>query len=477
MGDYTLEELLAVGGMARVYIGVDKKLDRKAAVKVLELTQDWVDDTIIQRFEREAKAVAALEHSNIITIYQYGQQEGAYYLAMQYIKGEDLRQSLRGYIRAGRKMPVDRAIHIMKQVADALDFAHKAGIIHRDIKPSNILLTPDDRAILTDFGLVLTNTDKTMGTAFGTPRYIAPEQAVASQQAVAQSDIYSLAVIMYEMLTGGTPFDGDAPMEIALAHVSEIPERPSEREPSVPAAADDVLMQALSKDPNDRYPTARAFVDAVESAYINDDHTNALNINQPAPPAPPPAADYTNASKPTSKGVNPIVWVLLLLLLLGGGAFAAFQMGLIGGGESNNHAELVLRYDSTNMVMQNTGDYDMVETVKLTFVRGEPDADADDYSGDIIGNDTIPAGECFRISTQGQEQLLPPQCNDKYENAGVQLLSNQERYFWRTEPVELATFEVRWENRAIARCDTIRRGEVGECRLNYPLPPPETDEE
>ncbi|MEM6530933.1 MAG: serine/threonine-protein kinase, partial [Chloroflexota bacterium] len=268
MGDYRLQEILAVGGMSRVYLGIDQNLGRRAAVKVLELEQTWVDDTIIQRFEREARAIAALEHDNIITIYQYGKHpDGAYFLAMQYIDGRDLRVELKELSRKGEKMRVERGLHLIQQVAKALDFAHKAGIIHRDIKPSNVLLTKDDRAILTDFGLVLTATDATLGTAFGTPRYIAPEQAVASQQAVPQSDIYSLAVIMYEILTGTTPFDGETPMEIALAHVSDIPEAPGQREKSVPESVDAALLKALAKDPAERFQTSVEFVNAVAAGY------------------------------------------------------------------------------------------------------------------------------------------------------------------------------------------------------------------
>lgn len=473
MGDYHLKELLAVGGMSRVYLGIDQKLERKAAVKVLELTQDWVDETIIQRFEREAKAVGKLEHSNIITIYQYGQHENsAYYLAMQFIDGKDLREVLRDYRKSGRQMPLDRAMKIMTQVADALDFAHKNGIIHRDIKPSNILLTEnDDRAVLTDFGLVLTNNDHTMGTAFGTPRYIAPEQAVASQQAVAQSDIYSFAVIMYEILTGTTPFDGETPMEIALAHVSEQPEAPSKREASIPTEVDDVLLKALSKEPNDRYETAKAFVQAVENGYKHDNKTNAININMTLPEAPTADSrtDYSQAKK--EKNNSGLIGVIIALLLVVGGGVAGWQMGLFGGLGSNN-AEVVLYYNDMTMVIHNGGDYDITETGKLDFVRGTANEDADDFSGDRIPQDAVPAGECYRVALQGRDHLDPPQCSDYM---GFEGLLDQERFFWRTEPVDLASFEVRWEGRVIQRCDTVRRGETGECRFTYPLAPPEEE--
>ena len=210
LGDYRITSRLASGGMARVYKAMDYKLQRPAAVKVLESEKYEHDQTIATRFKREARAVAALEHDNIITIYQYGEdeEEGVYFLAMKLVKGKDLSEELRRIRRSKNKlMPVDRVLKIMEQVASALDYAHSQDIVHRDVKPSNILLDTDDKAILTDLGLVLrAKAETTMGTAFGTPRYIAPEQATSSDKAVSQSDIYSYAVIFYELLTEANPF-------------------------------------------------------------------------------------------------------------------------------------------------------------------------------------------------------------------------------------------------------------------------------
>src|SRR5690349_7689668 len=188
---------MATGGMARIYRGEDTRLGRTAAIKVLAHDDANDDDTLTKRFQREARELAKLEHPNIITIYQYGELEGLYFLAMKLIKGRDLAQEFKRLKGDGQTMEVKRVLRILMQVASALDYAHDNGVIHRDVKPSNILLTDDDTdtAILTDFGLVMqSSTQTTLGTAFGTPRYIAPEQATASHKAMAQSDIYSLAV-------------------------------------------------------------------------------------------------------------------------------------------------------------------------------------------------------------------------------------------------------------------------------------------
>lgn len=275
-GDYKLTEAFAVGGMSQIYKGEDINLGRTVAVKVLTPELLEMDDTLVERFQREAKAVAALEHENIITIYQYGEQDDHYFLAMKLIQGEDLADILNGYQRKGKLMSPERMLNILQQVASALDYAHEANVIHRDIKPSNILLDKNDKAILTDFGLVLRNDiDQTMGTAFGTPRYISPEQALASEQAVPQSDIYSLAVIVYEILTGEMIYKADTAMGFALSHISEPPPPPRTVNPDIPRSVERELLKALDKSPNKRHKTASQFIKAVRESYGNDLPTEA----------------------------------------------------------------------------------------------------------------------------------------------------------------------------------------------------------
>ena len=234
LGDYKLKSLLAEGGMARIYRAIDVELEREVAIKVLLTTMVDSDTTLAERFQREAKAVAKLEHENIIPIYRAGQQDGYYYLAMKLIEGRDLSDELNELKQQYKLMNPRRMLHIMEQVAAALDFAHKVDIVHRDVKPSNILIDTTGRALLSDFGLVLRKEiDQTLGTAFGTPRYISPEQALASEKAEPASDIYSLGVIVYEILTGQMLFEAENAMQIALSHISETPRPPSELNPEI----------------------------------------------------------------------------------------------------------------------------------------------------------------------------------------------------------------------------------------------------
>ncbi|QPC83526.1 serine/threonine protein kinase [Phototrophicus methaneseepsis] len=268
LGDYRLERKLTSGGMSHVYIGIDEKLGRRAAVKILTPEFQDQDKSLKVRFSREAKAVAQLEHDNIITIYQYGEVDGMYFLAMRYIDGPDLSDVIKTYRTKGELMPVERALAILEQVAIALDYAHARGIIHRDVKPSNVLLGHDDKAVLTDFGLVLwADVDNTLGTAFGTPRYISPEQATDSQLAVPQSDIYSLGVMAYEIFTGKHLFTGQNAMEVALAHIHEPPMPPRAHNPRMPGDAQAQILKALEKEPEQRHSTAVEFIHALKSAY------------------------------------------------------------------------------------------------------------------------------------------------------------------------------------------------------------------
>ncbi|MBC7871440.1 MAG: serine/threonine protein kinase, partial [Chitinophagaceae bacterium] len=214
---YKIEKMLGEGGMARVYRAYDVNLHRYAAVKVID-PQQGNNPRYEDRFKQEARAVAQLRHANIVGIYRFGQVEGVYYMAMDYIEGSDLRWVLHDYHTEGELISHTATLDILSQIAKALDYAHSKGVIHRDIKPSNIMLDPKGDAILTDFGLAMITSESTKGEAFGSPHYIAPEQAIGSKGVVPQSDLYSLGVILYEMLTGSVPFNEGSAMQIAMAH-------------------------------------------------------------------------------------------------------------------------------------------------------------------------------------------------------------------------------------------------------------------
>lgn len=381
LGDYELVELMAAGGMARIFKGIDRRLERTAAVKVLMRELMESDDTLTDRFSREAKAIARLEHENIVRIYQTGEQDGYYFLAMKYVEGKDLADELNDLRRRGRNMEVKRTLRILGQVAAALDYAHRHDIIHRDIKPSNILLDKEDKAVLTDFGLALWQSkDKTMGTAFGTPRYISPEQALASERSVPQSDIYSLAVVLYEILTGDMLFRADTPMQIALSHISEPPPAPRSVNPNIPEGVERELLKALAKDPNKRHRTATEFINSITTAYgpalsqkdgplpaplsisktpvltddskqdllaawdnkvksatgsSSDSSSTSAPVNAAAPSdmlntqtahVRPP--ELAKAAKQGRGIIRPLTIAVLLLALVGGGAFFAMNGGL-----------------------------------------------------------------------------------------------------------------------------------------------------
>jgi len=268
LGDYVIQSLLGKGGMARVYQGYDENLDRYAAIKIISgdfATEDAEEYN--ERFLKEARAIARLNNQHIVGVYQFGNTEGVYYMAMHFLDGEDLRAILRSHAKQGQIMSTDDIVGMARDMAAALDYAHKEGVVHRDIKPSNIMiLNNDGKSVLTDFGLALSVPEGTMGDTFGTAHYIAPEQAISSANAVPQSDLYSLGVVLYEAFTGKVPFDEPSAMSVALKHLNEPPPLPSLFNPNISPELEKVLLTALNKDPQDRYQTGKELVAALEAA-------------------------------------------------------------------------------------------------------------------------------------------------------------------------------------------------------------------
>jgi serine/threonine protein kinase len=315
LGDYSIVDLLGQGGMARIYRGFDAKLERYAAIKVIDSTLATSQDAeeYHARFQREARAIARLRHPNIVNIYQFGEMDSTYYMAMAFLEGQDLRWLLKDYAERGEKMPGGDVYRIIRDIASALDYAHQQGVIHRDIKPSNIMVTPGGSAVLMDFGLALHVPEGTTGNIFGTAHYIAPEQAVSSANAVPQSDLYSLGIVLYEMLVGQVPFDDPSAMSVALKHLNEPPPPPRRYNSDISLEVEAVVLRALEKEPEDRYPNGAAIARALEVAmqYKDEDAT----LKDPPPPrmpvGPPPEmkADKPSSLPALPEGRGNLVWI------------------------------------------------------------------------------------------------------------------------------------------------------------------------
>lgn len=253
---YQLEQKLGEGGMARVYLGRDVRLNRRVAVKVLH-SHYASDPNFLSRFHHEAQAAANLRHPSIVDVYDVGQDGDMQYIVMEYVEGSDLKSAI---LQQGM-LPIDRAVAIAEAVAEGLDAAHQAELVHRDIKPQNIMIGPSDRVKITDFGIAKSQLSTAMtetGITFGTADYISPEQA-KGQAATPSSDLYSLGVTLYEMLTGRLPFNGESSIAVAMQHVSTEPPPLRMYNPRVPPQLEALVLRALDKNPSQRPASAREF--------------------------------------------------------------------------------------------------------------------------------------------------------------------------------------------------------------------------
>ncbi|MGM0652458.1 MAG: protein kinase domain-containing protein, partial [Bacillota bacterium] len=328
---YELIEKIAEGGMARVYRGRDLLLKRTVAIKILK-DQMTGDAAFIRRFEREAQSAAALSHPHIVNIYDVGEQSGTYFMVMEYVDGSNLKQ----YIREKGRLPVHEAIRISRQIAEALEEAHKAGVVHRDIKPQNILFSRDGKVKVADFGIAIAGDGATVTVGdeiIGTVQYIAPEQA-RGEVAGKQSDLYSLGIVLYEMVTGKVPFTGESPVAVAMKHIQEQIVPPGRLVSDLPEQLEEIIMKAVEKDAANRYNTADEFLEdlfyaenkgepriAPKRSYVNNiDYENDEDVVQrPAPSAP---------TKKQRKRVSPKLLKALIGLVL----LLVMAAGLVGGG-------------------------------------------------------------------------------------------------------------------------------------------------
>ncbi|HYY34604.1 MAG TPA: Stk1 family PASTA domain-containing Ser/Thr kinase [Gaiellaceae bacterium] len=342
-GRYRILRKLGSGGMANVYLAEDEELGRRVAIKILN-DRYANDELFIERFRREAKSAAGLSHPNIVSIYDRGEAEGTYYIAMEVIEGRSLKE----LILTRGPLPIAQAVAYTLEMLEALRFAHRHGIIHRDIKPHNILI--GERLKVTDFGIARAGASQMTeaGSIMGTAQYLSPEQARGAP-VTASSDLYSVGIVLYEMLTGKVPFTGDSAIEIAMKHLNELPKPPSKIRPEVSEELDQVVLRALAKAPEDRYQTAEDFAEdlhrveaglplaaatseaatallAAPGATIGgttqvlpSDATQVAPPRREAPRRPPPYTPGYGYDERPPKRRRWAPWLLVLLLLAAAG--------------------------------------------------------------------------------------------------------------------------------------------------------------
>ena len=257
---YQVLERIGAGGMADVWLAEDRHLQRQVALKVLH-SRFAQDREFVERFRLEAEAAAGLQHPNVVAVYDRGDVDGTYYIAMQYLQGRTLKE----LIDAG--LAPEEAVRLIRQVLEGARFAHRHGVVHRDLKPQNVIVDSEGKATVTDFGIARAGVSEITqaGAVMGTPHYLSPEQA-QGQEVTAVSDLYSIGVMLYEALTRRVPFEGDSAVAVAMKQVAQAPQRPSTINPQVSPALDAVVMRALEKDPGQRFQSADAFIAALDAA-------------------------------------------------------------------------------------------------------------------------------------------------------------------------------------------------------------------
>jgi serine/threonine-protein kinase len=314
---YELRQLVATGGMAEVFLAHDRLLDRPVALKRL-YAAFAADASFVERFEREAKAVAKLNHPNIVSVYDWGVEGDTQYLVMEYVEG----RSLADILHAEGRLHPDRAADIAIDVAAALALAHREGMVHKDVKAGNIMITTDGRVQVLDFGIAraVGGGDESLtdaGTVMGTATYFSPEQA-QGHQVGPRGDLYSLGVVLYEMTVGQPPFSGSTPVAIAYKHVRDVPPAPTELAPDVPIEIEAITLKLLAKDPADRYPTAEDL--RADLRRYREGHRMAPPVPVPVaePAAEPPAATPVYEEPPRRTGVFLFFLIVLLLVVTAG---------------------------------------------------------------------------------------------------------------------------------------------------------------
>jgi PASTA domain./Protein kinase domain. len=327
---YEILEEIGQGGMGIVYKARCHLLNRFVAIKILR-PEFSHDEEFIKRFKYESQSAASLSHPNIVSIYDVGNEGNIYYIVMEYVKGKTLKQIIK---EVNGHLSVDETISIASQVLRALDNAHRHNIIHRDIKPHNILITEDGIAKVTDFGIARAATDYTLTynkNIIGTAQYFSPEQAKGGI-VDEKSDIYSLGIVMYEMLTGQVPFEGDSPISVALKHIEEELVPPSKINRDIPKGIEDIIIKATQKDPTKRYSTAKEMLNDINKFVSDPVNFRIIKIDEDAPTKIMPTIDYKGNEREDNKPVksrrnkivSAIITTVIVLIIMAGIAGATF---------------------------------------------------------------------------------------------------------------------------------------------------------
>jgi serine/threonine protein kinase len=313
-GRYELHELVGSGGMSNVFRAHDRLLERSVAIKVLH-EQYSSDEDYVERFRREARSVAQLAHPNIVTVIDRGEEDGRQYIVFEYVEGENLK----GLLSHGA-LPVDQALRYGLQIAGALDFAHKRGLVHRDVKPQNVLLTEEGEPKVTDFGIARSVDVQSVtqsGTVLGTSDYIAPEQA-RGEQVDQRTDIYSLGVMLYELLTGEVPYSGDNFVAVAMQHLHEPVPSVLDQGRDVPVRLDLAVQRAMAKHPADRFESMEGLIDELDRCFgeLGSDDEATRIVRPPRRP---------RAKRPRRRlPIVPFLLILLAAAAVAGGAYLFF---------------------------------------------------------------------------------------------------------------------------------------------------------
>jgi beta-lactam-binding protein with PASTA domain/tRNA A-37 threonylcarbamoyl transferase component Bud32 len=400
-GRYRVLSRLGSGGMADVYCAQDLQLGRKVALKIL-YRRFAEDGEFVERFRREASSAAGLQHQHVVAVYDRGEYDGTYYIAMEYLEG----RSLKTIVQQEAPLDPDRAIDLIIQVLRAARFAHRRGIIHRDLKPHNVIVDADGRAKVTDFGIARAGaSDMTQtGSIMGTAQYLSPEQAQGHAVSAA-SDIYSIGIMLYELLTGRVPFEGESAVTIALKQVNERPAPPSAYNPAVTPELEEAVMRALEKDPAHRYPDADAFIAALQGAR-DGTATAVLAPVAPSPPLDPPSEAYVYPEEPLAPREprdSGRWWLWLLAVLVAGLGLAAV---LLLPGTQKVGVPTVVGADQANAEAKLRQEGFRVDTVQKT---------AEQPAGQVIGQDPTGGTKAKKGSTvtltvsAGPQQVSVPQ--------------------------------------------------------------------